>query len=375
MAFPWSRGESAAQDQPADRRRARGRRARQDEVRRERSRAGRERQHQRVAIGIGAGLILVILGILSFGYYQEFYKPPRVWAGSVNDVEFTMGDLVQRLRVLQGLTGQVDLGRQPFEYLQYLLNVELLRQEAPLLGFGVTDADIDEVIKDQFSPPAVPEQETDPGQLNREFEENYQAFLTRSGLSKQDFRVVLEEQLLLQYLHAWRGLSIGETQEQVEVKWIRLDLDGGIEPVEVRERLNSQDFAAVLADVGAPDQFADSEGYVGWVPRQAFPFLDEVLFGDEEKGKQPLGVGENSELVFTQDAGYIVHKLAGPEERELADNIRAKLNDELVIKWQRNQQTRGSKEKWLRLNFDSKWYEWVAEQVNISAPLVPLGQR
>ena len=135
MAFPWSRSDSAAEALPEDRRRgARGRRVRQEEARRERSRASRERRHQRMAFAIGGGLVLVIVSILAFGYYQEYYKPPRVWAGQVYNVKFTMGDLVERIRVEQGLAGHVNLGLRPLEVLQYLVNAEVLRQQAPLLG-------------------------------------------------------------------------------------------------------------------------------------------------------------------------------------------------------------------------------------------------
>ena len=100
-----------------------------------------------MAFAIGGGLVLVIVGILTFGVYQEFYKPPRVWAGNVRNVEFTMGDLVKRIRVLQGLTDQVDLSTVPFEYLSDLLDAEVLRQAAPGLGITLTDEDIDNTLK------------------------------------------------------------------------------------------------------------------------------------------------------------------------------------------------------------------------------------
>ena len=123
MAFPWSRSDSAAEALPADRRgHTRGRRERQEEARRASSRSARERRHQRMAFAVGGGLVLVIVGILAFGVYQEFYTPPRAWAGSVRNVEFNMGDLVKRIRVLQGVTGQVNLGTVPFEYLRNMLD-------------------------------------------------------------------------------------------------------------------------------------------------------------------------------------------------------------------------------------------------------------
>ena len=99
---------------------------------------GRNRGRFLWSFGIGALLVAVIIGVVLVGYYREFYHPPRVWAGSVNSVEFSMGDLVQRIRVLQGVNryqgGRVDLSRVPFEYMQNLINAEILRQRAPELG-------------------------------------------------------------------------------------------------------------------------------------------------------------------------------------------------------------------------------------------------
>ena len=380
MAFPWSRSDSAAEALPGDsRRRARGRRARQEESRRDSSRATRERLHQRMAFAIGGGLVLVIVGILTFGVYQEFYKPPRVWAGNVRNVEFTMGDLVKRIRVLQGLTDQVDLSTVPFEYLSDLLDAEVLRQAAPGLGITLTDEDIDNTLRGPpplgFYPQVPAGQETDPGQLENEFQQNYQTFLTRTRLSDQDFRVIVEEHLARSWLRALLSQSIKDPQEQVEVAWIRLDPESGISAEEVRDRLELQDFATVAKDVGTPLVFADANGYVGWVPRQAFPDLDDLLYGDEEKGKEPLAVGGISDPEFTTDGIYIIRKLSGPEEIELTETMRNKLNDELVLDWQRQQKRQGAEAGWLKMNFNSKWYAWVADQVNISAPRQGQGGR
>ena len=379
MAFPWSRSDSAAEAPPEDRRRrARGRRLRQEETRKDRSRATLERRHQRMAIGVGGALLLVIVGILAFGVYQEFYKPPRVWAGRVNNVEFTMGDLVQRIRVEQGLTGRVDLSRRPFEVLQDLVNAEVLRQQANLLGFAVTDEDVKEAIRSPaplgFYPQVPAGQETDPGQLEREFQNNYTAYLERTKLSEQEYEVIIEEALLRFRLHAVLGQGIEDTQEQVEVEWIRLDPESDVSAEGVMERLEIQDFTTVANDVGSPQGFADANGYVGWVPRQAFPDLDGLLFGDEDRGRQPLAVGAISDPEFTVDGVYIVRKLSGSEEQPLTVTTRSKLNEELVLDWHRQQQNLGAEAGWLQIKFDSKWYAWVTDQVRISAPRLPPGQ-
>ena len=377
MAFPWSRSDSAAEALPGDRRRrARGRRVRQEEARKETSKATRERQHQRMAFAIGGGLVLVIIGILAFGVYQEFYKPPRVWAGSVRDVKFTMGDLVERIRVLQGLTpdGRIDLSTVPFEYLTDLLDAEVLRQASPGLGITLTDEDIDEALKSRFYPQVTPGQEAEPGQLDEEFKSNYLIFLARTGLTDQDYRVIVEEQLARAYLSASLSQSIQDPQEQVEVEWIRLESDTGISVQEVGDRLELQDLATVANDVGSPRGYADANGYVGWVPRHAFPDLDGLLYGDEEKGTEPLAVGEISEPKFTTRGIFIVRKLSGPEEQPITEIMRNTLTVELVLEWQAQQRKRGGDEGWLKMKFDSKWYAWVADQVQISAPRLPPGQ-
>ena len=382
MAFPWNRGDGQDQTAPADaRRQARGRRARQEEARAESSRSTREKRHEKLAWGIGSGLLVLVIGIVVFGFYQEFYRPPRVWAGSVRDQEFKMGDLVERIRVLQGLSGQVDLSTVPFEYLRDLLNAEVLRQAAPNLGFRLTDEDIDGVIKSQFYP-SVPEgQESDPGQLDQEFQNNYQIFLARTGLADADFRVIVQEQIALQQLGLMLGRTIPETTEQVEVEWIRTEIEGRIDVGAVRARLGTEktgggeDFIKVAGEVGVPAGFADRTGYVGWVPKGAFPELDGALFGDEERDIPPLEVGEISGPIFTQNGIYIVRLLTGPTDRDFSNQMRNKLNVELVTKWQTDEQIRGANAGWLRMNFNSKWYAWVADQVRLSAPRGDPGQQ
>jgi hypothetical protein len=374
MAFHWQHSDTPTQVAPERRRRRDRRRNRPpaEETRRQSARLQEERRRQRLAITIGAMLILVIFAIVAVGYYREFYEPPRVMAGEIRGVRFNMGDLVERIRVLQGINryqgGFVDLSVVPFEYLQDLLNAEILRQAAPGLGLRVTGEDIDAAIRRQFYPTPPAGQETDPGQLEREFENNYQSFLTQVRLSEDEYRALVEEQIMEGQLMALLGSNIPEKPEQVAVEWIRLEFGGGVVPQEVRDRLDNEEFAAVAAEVGQPEGFADERGYVGWVPEGAFPDLDDVLFGNAEEEQEPLAVGEISDPISTQDGIYIIHKLSGPIEHDLTDLMRLKLNREMVENWQNEQLTRGSNEGWLKINFDSDRYAWVADQVRLTAP-------
>ena len=375
MAFPWNRRDSSPQMLPSERRRrSRSRRDRQEEAGRENTRLTQEKKHQRLVWAIFTVLIMVISGVVAAGVYDKYIHPPRVWAGSVRDVEFTMGDLVDRIQVLQGLTGQVDLSIVPFEYLQNQLIAEILRQASPGLGINITDEDLDKALRDQFLPEATAGEQVAPGQLEQEFEQNYSAYLTRTDLSDVDYRIILEEQLAEFQLRSILAASIGETGEQVEVEWIFLEPTGNVLPLEVRERLDIEEFGVVAAEVSVPDGFANGSGYVGWVPKNAFPDLDFVLFGDEENEVEALEVGEISRPVATLDGIYIVHKLSGAEDREITVAMRVKLLAQVTRQWELDQLTRGAEEGWLRMNFNSELYAWVAQQVNISAPRTFRGQ-
>ena len=113
-----------------------------------------------IALIIGGALILIIIGVIMAGVYQAFIHPPRVMAGEVRGVRFTMGDLVERIRVLQGIDryqgGQVDLSTIPFQLLTDLLHAEILRQAAPGLQINVTDDQIEEAIRGRFRPEPQP---------------------------------------------------------------------------------------------------------------------------------------------------------------------------------------------------------------------------
>ena len=378
MAFPWLRWFGAASSGRGGRRRRR-RRAQErghgeDSAPQEDPQVVSERKQRRIGFGIGSALILIIVGVVAFGYFQEFYRPPRIWAGSVNNVEFSMGDLVERIRVLQGVNryqgGQVNLSTVPFEYLQNLIDAEILRQQSHSLGIRINDDDIEQELRRQFVPTAAPGQETDPGQLEREFKDNYSRYLTATGLSDGDFRVIIEEQLAQQALAALLSLSIEERQKHVEIRWIQLPLDGDILIGDVVQRLVNEDFTRISQELTSPSQFADANGYVGWVPQGAFPELDDVIFGNEEEKVQALTPDSVSEPIFTNEAYFLIKVLSKPEERDLTNLLGSKLLRETVKKWERDALVSGTEQGFVRMNFNSRLYEWVTDQVFVSAPRI-----
>ena len=69
-----------------------------------------------------------------------------------------------------------------------------------------------------------------------------------------------------------------------------------------------------------------------------------------------------------------MEKLAGPEEREIDDRIRIKLTLEVAEDWKDEALQEGTANGTVKMNFNSRLYEWVADQVFVTAPRVQTQQ-
>ncbi len=325
-------------------------------------------------------MVLAILAIPAYGYYNSFVAPPREWAVRVNDTTFTMGDLVKRIRVLQGLNRysgrNLDLGTVPFQELFGMLEDELIRQEAPSYGITVDEADVEERLRFRFYPKAVEGQKTSPDQLEQEFTESYRDFLTTTRLSDKDYRRSVKAGVYRSRLREELAKQIPSVSEQVEVQWIALPQDPSIDPTAVRDRLeNGEDFSQVAREVSIDRRFADENGYVGWVPRNAFPGLDKTLFGSDEE--EPIPNNQLSEIVSAQNALYILKVVGGSEEREISDIMREQVKNSSLRIWLDEQHIKGADQGWVDINFSSDLLNWVIKQVRASSPRTlptPTGQ-
>ena len=385
LPLPWKRRPDAAvaatpASAPAPRRMTsaaaagRGRRPGLPNPEAARARRRQERRRQRIAFILGGALILAILAVVMVGVYQQFILPPRVTAGEVRDVRFTMGDLVERIRVLQGINryqgGRVDFSRVPFQLLTDLLHAEILRQAAPGLGINVTADDIDQTISDQFRPEPAPGQETDDAQLDAELDNAYIGFLTQVNLTDGDYRRIVEERLQQRELFTRMLASLPEEAPQVEVQAIAMGINSDAAPEAVRERLQlGEDFGAVSREI------TGSDGYIGWAPEGAFPEFDPYLFGpvDDDTGERSpplLSPGAVSPPIYSDETIFLIQVIGELETRELAPPMQFQMAGAQVEQWKDDQLAQGSEEGWVKINFDSDRYAWVTDQVRLTAPRV-----
>ena len=94
------------------------------------------------------------------------------------------------------------------------------------------------------------------------------------------------------------------------------------------------------------------------------------MFGNQEDEIEALTPGSVSEPIFTNEAYYLIKVLASSEERDLTGLMGSKLLRESVDAWEREALVSGTEQGFVRMNFNSRLYAWVTDQVFITAPRI-----
>ena len=332
--------------------------------RRQATRRLQERRRQRRVLLFAAAVVLLVLAIPAFGYYVTFVSPPRQVVINVNDVERTLGEMVDRARAR--VASQVEAGVQPqianvpFEVLTSLVDEELLTQGAPEVGVTVTRDNVDEEIRSTFYPRSTPGEEQDADALDREFQERYADFLTISQLSDETYRRIARSNILRTQIREIVGQAVPSLEESVYVHWIRVS-DESVAS-EVFDRLAAgEEFDALAREYNQDTVWADHNGEVGWVPRGAFFEMEETLFSIEH--------GVVSHPLRTRAGVHVLKVTDGPEIVEVNNNMREVLKTRALENWLDAQRESNK----VVVDFDSDDYDWVIgkiiELTNISQSL------
>ena len=314
----------------------------------------RERRRQRRVIVIAVIILFVILAIPSVGYYVTFVAPPRHIIITVNDVTYSLGDMVKRARATTALqvgSGQTpQLGTVPFDVLNGLVDEELLKQGAPRLGVLVTREDVDQEVRDAFFPRPPAGEVTDPESLEREYQENYRQFLEISQLSDSDYREVARVRVLRREVREKVSEQTPSVEESVYVHWIRVADDETA--IQVEQRLDAgEEFDALARELNQDSTYADFNGEVGWVPRGAFVEMEELLFSIEHNTL--------SESLTTRAGIHILKVTDGPELHEINETMRGVLEIRALEEWLDAER----QSNYVNVDFGSAEYEWVVGKI------------
>ena len=289
-------------------------------VAQQRTRRERERRQQRfVYVGAGvAGVLLVVF--LALGFYFTIYQPPRKAVAQVGPVSIQLQRVETEARLLRGL----GIVANPQQVLNVLIRNEILRQRAGLdFAAVVAPGEIEQALAERFEVILEPETEP-PTSLTPEGRQRYENFLEDAGVSDQVYRDYVEGKLIMGKIRSYTMVQIQSPQEQVYLRWMVASSEEKAQ--EFADRLNQgEEFATVVKELDNPPPFADEAGEVGWVPRGAFPELDETIFSAE-----PNAILGPLSTVY----GPVVAQVTqGPEPQTVSDKMRDLLSGGEISSW------------------------------------------
>lgn len=319
-------------------------------TRRRLARWQRERRWRRILVSAGGLIIIVILAVIGYGYYDARIAPPRELLSTVGGTEFRAADYVSVLRVLQLSENPQFVPEMPLSMLE---ECELLLQggrelEEPI---EVSDDEITEHIKSILFP-------EDEEVSEEDFDERYQQLLSNYGISDQEFRWLIEYELLQKEMDPYlreQVPEVGDSVPQVHVLGILVTAEEDAETV--MERLaEGEDFAALAQELSLDEASKEDGGDLGWLPRgvkgKAF---DDVAFDPE------LEPEEVSEPIFTAEGYWVITVVEGGE-RALDETMRAQLQARAYVNWLEEQREQKVERKVTDERLEQV-YQWAVAQV------------
>jgi parvulin-like peptidyl-prolyl isomerase len=275
-------------------------------------------------VGGVVAVLLIVGGIIGFGWYQTQIRPLGKVVLRVGETEFTLGHLERRMKL--------ELETNPFftqnipllpdsVYEQLVREAKLLEAADDELNITVTEEDVDARIRERGSLP----QDVEPQVLAAEFDRQVE----ESGLKPSEFRQMIRAEVIEERARNFFLFVAPKQEVQARFRWIVTTDRATAE--EALQRLEAgEDFAAVAQDLSIDTASADQGGEVDWRVRGQLPDqeIEDFLFDTAQPG-------ERTEVLEIRDAFYIV-ELLEREERELSDTQRQVVATRELNNWLRD---------------------------------------
>ena len=313
-----------------------------------------EQRRQHLLLLAAVVVVVLVPVILLAGFYFSNVRPPGRVTAVVGPVEIKLGEVADlgSFLVLEGLVSSGNIAAVPQQASQLLVRNEVIRQTAPELEVTVSPSEINLTLAQQFEPVSDDPDAPLAVVLSAEGEEQYKQYRELVEVSNEGYRSYLEGDLLWQALLVHHNSLTPQLVEQVFLHWIVVA--GSATADEIRQRLDEgEDFSALAEELNQEVIFSDEMGEVGWVPRGLFPELDEEIFA--------LELGEYLGPIETSLGVMIAQITQGPEETEMAADIRTIVVDQARSDWYQTQVA----EQLTEFNLDQSSYDWVIDELNI----------
>lgn len=311
--------------------------------------------------------VLIVAGVLLAGYIVQFVLPPREVVIRVDDVEYTRGDLVKRLRVSQRGASffGVDFAASTeiFQSLQFMIEDEIMDKEASRVGITVVKEEIDRQIELIFLTGEI--DGVSGEQSIRDYKERYKRYLNSVGLSEEEHRAITRRSIMRAKFHELIGEQVPAVAEQVHYYRIVMDIGDELDVMQIKARdalrglTNAEQSAEAFKEIVREfsrdlPETVRLGGDQGWIPRGTdFAYAGTVF---------ELEIGVLSDPITDQDNPrnvlfFMVSEVA--EARELDPEDREELKTSALQDWINEQR----KNHEVVADFNSDIYDWIIKQL------------
>jgi len=286
--------------------------------------ARRQETERRVQLFLGAMMAIVVVAVLglgAYGYYDANIRPKHERVLTVGDRDFSMAYMERHLRYVIRTASATDAARYDANTalqttIDKVLDAEMERLGAPSLGISVSEEEIDAEVREQLR---IPEEDREA------FAAAYRKEVRDSGLEPDEYRAAVAAKLLNEKLKQHFRDQVPATADQVRARVIQVGTEE--EAQKVLERLRAgEDFADLAAELSLDTSTKDNGGEMDWIARGGVAAeVEAVLFA--------LEAGQLSEPLEVSGSFEIYQVLEKAVAREVTPDQRALMEDRLYAEW------------------------------------------
>lgn len=334
-----------------------------------------KRQLQRKSrpfIFVAAIVLIGLLAIPVYAYFQIFVFPPRELALRVAGTEYTRGDVVNFIRFNQRMSEDLgvpfEIGNSLFDALQTLQENELAFQLAPRYGITVSSDEVDERVDSILGFVAATIAERESREYLDNVEEARRQFIHRIAMDESVFRDFIRKSMFRERLRAVVAEEIPRVQAQVHLYEIILfDRDPETRRAMERDLTSGDPVEEVVLRYSDDPNVLRDRGDRGWYPFGVSPEIDALLFGLDSDGNRLLPLRTPSDGRYDGETNwwsYIVVEEVNDAREIDEENFDALATRGMTIFLN---QERANFELYMVL--DMEIFDWVNNQVRLSTIL------
>ena len=318
----------------------------------------------------GIIIVIILLLIPAYSYFQIYVFPPRELALRVEDKEYSRGDVVDFIRYNQRISEDLgvpfQVGNSLFDAMLTLQENELSYQLAPKYGISVSKEEVDERFSTTLGFVAFNASD-DPNIAAEDkvnLDEAKRQFINKIGVNEDDFRDFIKKSMFRERLREVVGQSVPKLQVQVHIyEIILLNPDNQIQQKIDRELKAGDPIEDIVMRYSEDPNKRRDLGEIGWFPYGTNPELDALLFGLDKDGNRLLPIRQTTSSRYDEEKkwhSYIVVNEVS-EAREVDKENMELLVDRAMTLFLNEERKNFD----LKMVLDSDIFEWVNKQVKM----------